>query len=62
MPGDFDFLSDEPKPKPKPAPLKKAEPIVERIDDEDPPQAEAVDETGLAFDDRVLVRRYGHAE
>jgi S1-C subfamily serine protease len=55
MPGDFDFLSDEPKPKPKPAPVKRAEPIVERIE-QDPPQAEAVDEDGLAFDDRIASR------
>jgi S1-C subfamily serine protease len=56
MPGDFDFLSDDPKPKPKPVPAKKAEPIVERIQAE-PPQAEAVEEDGLAFDDRVEARR-----
>jgi S1-C subfamily serine protease len=49
MPGDFDFLSDEPKPKPKSLPAKKAEPIVERIEEPDPPQAEAVEEEELAF-------------
>lgn len=56
MPGDFDFLDDEPKPKPKTLPAKKAEPIVERIP-EHPPQAEAVEDDGLAFDDRVAARR-----
>lgn len=56
MPGDFDFLNDDPKPRPKSPPAKKPEPIVERLEEKGPPRAEAVDEEDLAFDDGAEAR------
>jgi S1-C subfamily serine protease len=55
MPGEFDFLDEEPKPKPKaPRPTPKAPlPIVERLDD-GPPRAQGADDDLAFVDDDAL--------